>query len=210
MQTLGAGPELPLIGFDFDGTLNRISELYVRKIQELTHYSYNEIWPDMFSTGFKIAVPGKSSNWVWKNVIIPGLDGTRFAHPEKRAVQLAMAWRIYTGQPVTVITCRRNHGAEARMWLDRHISGAIDLHVVDEHHEKLEVIQELGLTDFIEDRYKNCKQLADAGVTVWMPEQPWNTNRPTPAGVFLGSWDDIVQYYTAFLRGRTIGGTYCA
>jgi len=94
--------------------------------------------------------------------------------------------------PLQLVTARPVD-EPVRLWFARHVPQIRepDIRIVatKENTAKLEVLQDLEVKYFVEDRLDTCYQLAQAGITPIIFEQPWN--REEHPFKVVRSWDEI-------------------
>lgn len=179
------------VGWDLDGCLINTSDMF----RAMLYNKYGT--KDLKKTDaagherFKFEVEGVSDQKVW-NVIHKVLDEYQeFCPPFVDSMYTLH--RLYEVQqtPVHVITARPDSCADAtREWLDTYIGVPYVLWVVDPPKNdkalatnvKTEDVNDLGLTHYIEDRFKYASQLAKECPNlekVYLINKPYNVGRRT-------------------------------
>lgn len=58
---------------------------------------------------------------------------------------------------------------------------------------KLDILQQLGVRYFVEDRLETCKHLKEAGIEPLVFEQPWNRDDPAPGFIRISDWMQLKE-----------------
>jgi len=87
----------------------------------------------------------------------------------------------YFEVPITIITARHPiTEIVTRRWLEKWYPGLqFDLQLVDSSHNKRRICEDLGVTHYVDDRYKTVCELAKTLDTVFCYDWPYN-RRPLP------------------------------
>ena len=119
-------------------------------------------------------------------------DWTEKMEPYEGAVDVLT--KVSEHQPLYFITARTDE-APIRKWLCRRLScvpeDRIFVDAVGHSGNKLEVLQNLKLTHFIDDRLETCQVLDENGIVPIVYEQLWNIGKH--AFETVRSWEDIYK-----------------
>ena len=104
---------------------------------------------------------------------------------------------VITGDKPIFLTARKDFGNHIDQcffdWMKDHdMTMPFIYKRIKQHGGKVRQIEKLGITHYVEDRYKNACQLAEVCKKVYLIDTEYN-DRPTPANVQrIFNWDTIV------------------
>jgi uncharacterized HAD superfamily protein len=177
------------IGFDFDGVIADIGEAFLRlacsdhnyctlKLEEITS----------FQVGTCTKIPEIIVQKIFTDILKDSL-ATRLL-PNPGAIDtITMLTQL---SEVTIITAR-SLANPVSDWLENYLAPStctkIHLIAMSDHNEKVPYIKEQNLQFFVDDRAETCSQIAEAGLTPLLYQQPWNKSWNGYATV--GNWQEI-------------------
>ncbi len=59
---------------------------------------------------------------------------------------------------------------------------------------KLDILNELEIRYFVEDRVETCRQLKEAGIEPFLFDQPWNRNEPADGFIRIANWMQLREW----------------
>ncbi len=59
---------------------------------------------------------------------------------------------------------------------------------------KLQILNDLGIEYFVEDRIETCRQLKEAGIQPFLFDQPWNRNEPADGLIRVENWAELKEW----------------
>ena len=165
------------IGFDFDGVVADIGEAFIRLACE--QYDYCSFTLDdiiSFQIERCIDMPQELINKIFSDILIDSrATGLR---PLEDAVDVLSEMSL--NSRVTIITARPD-AAAVHDWLEvffaPEVKSKIQLIAMGDHDGKVRYAREHGLKFFVDDRLETCLQMAEAGITPLVFNQPWNQNK---------------------------------
>ena len=101
--------------------------------------------------------------------------------------------RLSSFAPVILVTARP-YGHPVEKWIEKHLPDLKDLISVEatgENTTKLPFLKKKNIKYFVDDRLDTCRQLADAGITPIVYDQPWN--RSSHNFKVVTDWHDIAE-----------------
>lgn len=101
--------------------------------------------------------------------------------------------RLSYHSPVRFVTARP-YGGPVEKWLQKTMPGikdSIHIEATGDNTAKLPFLKSNNIKYFVEDRLDTCMQLADAGITPIVYDQPWN--RADHPFRVVANWHDISQ-----------------
>ena len=185
-----------LWGFDIDSVVGDLTTVMERVALE----EFGEkITRDMFTDFDLISCLPYEEDFIIKWVM-RALDPHWTAKMKPYAGAVDVLTKVSENQPLYFVTARTDE-APIRKWLCRHLSGVpedrIFVEAVGHSGNKLEVLLDLQLTHFIDDRLETCRVLDKNGIAPVVYEQPWNIGKHSFETV--RSWEDICDIV---LNGR--------
>jgi len=108
-----------------------------------------------------------------------------FAKPVRGSIQSLRQWKN-KGNKIVIVTASAPTTMDANNeWLKKYFSLAQDytIHRVSHQEGKLKKLMELGITHFVDDRFKTCNELADYMTEVFLMDAPCNRGRTPKANV---------------------------
>lgn len=119
-----------------------------------------------------------------------------YMQPVQGAIQAIRDIHAITGEIPHYLTCRRsdtnNHFFE---WIEQYkLPPKYIYKQLGRHSDKVKWLKDWGVTHYVEDRYKNCCEIAAAGIKVYMMDRPMN-DRPFKSKRILRvyDWVEIVS-----------------
>lgn len=80
-------------------------------------------------------------------------------------------------------------------WLDSHKIN-YDKLILTDGQPKLNVVKDLSITHFIEDRLDYAQDMAKAGIKVLLFDYPWNQHSEKQSNLFrVGNWGEINEFF---------------
>ncbi len=164
---------------------------------EMFHsYLWPEVWGITHAEAYALDVEFKNSDAFANLPAISGaIDGLSHLVDVK-------------GHDATYITARPHVFYEkTRRWIDRHLShvrGELT-HCHDPSKpewggKKYNVCKEYGISVLVEDDGRHAIPCAERGITVLMPERPWNRNVRGENIIPVSSWTEIVDYISSLKK----------
>ena len=165
-----------LIGFDIDGVVADTMEAFIRLAAE--DYGVSVLPEDI--TRFQV----EKCLDVDLNMINEIFDRLLF-EPEKSGLMPmdhapAVLEEFSRYGPLTFITARPHRdpiAAWLKATLGHEVFKKVRLVATGEHDGKVDYVREMDLQYFVDDRAQTCRQLADAGISPIVFQQPWNAGR---------------------------------
>jgi len=127
----------------------------------------------------------------YQQYMLPVRDAITFAHN--------YASLFDNPVPITIISARHQSTINVtEKWWEKWFRGLpFSLYLVENHLEKRRVCEDLGVTHFIDDRYKTVCDLAKTLDTVFCLDWPYN-RRPLPQNAIrVNKLNDMIPYLTA-------------
>ena len=180
------------IGFDFDGVIADIGEAFLRlackdhnycslKLEEITTFQVE------ICTKIPEAIVQTIFTDILKDSLATGLL------PIPGAVDTLTMLAQKSG--ITIITAR-SLANPVSDWLDNYLAPStcarINLIAMSDHNEKVRFIKQQNLQFFVDDRAETCLQIAEAGLTPLLYQQPWN--RSWNGYTTVGNWQEIEDF----------------
>ena len=106
---------------------------------------------------------------------------------------LEILTRLSSFAPVMLVTARP-YGHPVEKWIEKrlpHLKDLIRVEATGENTTKLPFLIKKNIKYFVDDRLDTCRQLADAGITPIVYDQPWN--RSTHNFKVVTDWHDIAE-----------------
>ena len=177
------------IGFDLDGVIADTGEAFIRlACEEFDYCSFRLEDITSFQVEDCLNIPRNQVEQIFQAILENSLETGLQPLPDAVEVMTDMA----TQAPVTIITARSLKKPVAD-WLDHFFPAKtcnrINLIAMGDHDDKVRYIKEHKLNFFVDDRIETCLQLADAGITPIVFQQPWNHNKHKLNSV--SSWQEI-------------------
>lgn len=120
-----------------------------------------------------------------------------YAKPVRGSIQALNEWKA-RGNKITIITASAPSTMEANdKWLKKYYDrdGDFEIHRVSHQEGKLETIKELGVTHFVDDRFKTCNELADHLEYAYLMDAACNRGRKTKANVIrVSSLRQVIKH----------------
>ena len=164
-------------GFDFDCTIVNSIDLYTKIAKELG-------FPELICTDltiYKIELCSHlSAEQVGKIISMAEevyeLEYKPYFHAVKTLVDF--------GLPPIVSARKKN----PTLWMEKYFPGSDNFYPVGSN-DKVQALMDLGIEYFFDDRLETCFELAEAGITPIVYNQPWNqANHPFET---VDNWYDI-------------------
>ncbi|MEE4165704.1 MAG: hypothetical protein V2I35_06870 [Desulfocapsaceae bacterium] len=177
------------VGFDFDGVIADIGEAFIRLA--CSNHGYCSVKIEdikSFQVEHCLQIPADIIETIFNDILVDSLGiGLK---PLPGAIEtLAM---LGGHSDVTVITARPDIQPVID-WFDYYCTpedrGKIKLIATGNHDNKEQYIRTCGFTHFIDDRTLTCLQLAEAGLSPIVYNQPWNHDQHNLPSV--SSWEEI-------------------
>ncbi len=185
------------IGIDIDGTitdpfywLDFANEHFKTDIkpEEITVYEIGEVMDVKKEDYMKFYEEYKEE--------IHGKAGVREGAKE-------VLWKIFQKHDAHYITARDESLHTLTLeWFKKHQLPDQKLHSLGSHH-KAEKAGELGCDLFIEDRYENALELAEAGITVILIDCSYNRMPLKPNMIRVHSWTEVEQVIHEIAQKKT-------
>jgi len=183
-----------LIAFDIDGVVADTMAVFVRLAHEkygLTDLSKQ----DMFSYNLYQCLP------LEKQIIDDLVSLTLDAEHTMEILPIPGAPEVLTelgrAAPLRFVTARIV-GEWITEWifaiLPQVPRGMISVIASGSPETKLDILQELGVRWFVEDRIETCRQLKQAGIEPLLFEQPWNRNEPADGFIKIRNWMQLKEW----------------
>jgi hypothetical protein len=176
------------VGFDMDGVLQDSQVIF----KTLLFKKYKTYDMDGFdgkgNMRFAYFIDGVSSHDIWL-VILEALTLYQpFMTPlDGMGKAVYKVWELQNKKPIQIITARPEEvRTETIDWLDQHFPVPYVLHIQPppmndvNKTDKSEIINGLGLTHFVEDRFRNCTEIANGSPCIeklFLLNKPYNRGR---------------------------------
>jgi len=165
------------VGFDIDGVVADTGEAFIRLARE--RFGIDDIRLDditEFMVEECLDIDPATVEQIFREI----LEEPIAADLRPMANAMAVLRQLAKEAPLTFITARPQREPIAR-WLRKHLGEAeiksARLIATGEHDRKVEHVQELGLSYFIDDRAETCILLDRAAVGAFVYQQPWNQGK---------------------------------
>ncbi len=177
------------LGFDFDGVIGDIGEIFLRLACE--EYGFCDLRLEDI-TSFEVDKCLNMEAAIVEDIFTRVLDDTVGVGMKPMSGALEVLSELAEQSTVTVITARP-HSDSVHDWLEAMLPQAslpaIKVVAMGDHDDKSRYILEHGLRYFIDDRAETCLQLSKTGIQPFVFHQPWNRDRHQLPMVH--SWADI-------------------
>lgn len=164
------------IAFDFDDVIVDLFQCVCRLMKEKHDVDLNMSVFTQFD--IRGCCPEHADN-IWRCIdeIVAGRH-SRLLLPVPGAPQCLRAIARVTGKPIEIVTARPS-AESATTWLRLHgiEPGAFKVTAVGTGNSKIEVLKSIGVTHFVDDRFKTCEEVAAAGMTPVLFKTVWNLGR---------------------------------
>ena len=171
--------KIPLtkLGFDFDGVLADIGEVFIRMAcEEYDYCSFSMEDLVSFKVEDCIKMPPEIVGKIFDDILEDSL-ATRL-QPMDGMIEVVKELTT-TGQ-LTIVTAR-SKAQPVYDWLEFFLpeKSCQNIHLVamGDHDDKVRYLKDLNLTYFIDDRLETCQQVADANITPFIFSHPWNHSK---------------------------------
>lgn len=179
------------IGFDLDEVLVEQLRTLVQFYHQRTgihipyerfhSYRWHEVWDVPYTEAVELDYAFKESE-AFANQ--PPVDGA--VEGISKLVAMDYAATYITARPAVF-------RERTQLWLDRHL-GHVRATLIHSS-EKYNVCHAEGITELVEDDGKHAIPCADNGITVLMPDRPWNRDVCHKNIIRVYSWSEIVDYF---------------
>ncbi|MCG6930785.1 MAG: hypothetical protein LJE64_09545 [Desulfofustis sp.] len=185
MQTIPADQ----IGFDFDGVIADIGEVFIRLAR--VDHGYNSIALEQITT-FQVEECLDMDLRIVEKIFTDILEDSVGTGLKPMTGAIETLTRLTSIDGVTIITARPQTDP-VRDWLEHHCGSEAAAKMLlvtsGDHDDKERYIRRHNLSYFIDDRVNTCVQLAASGLTPLVFSQPWNRGQHSLRSV--ESWRDI-------------------
>ena len=173
------------IGFDMDSVLNEMGDDLGRHLAKEFGVSLDDLRaPD--ETGvrrFHFSHPSISHTAIADEVM-------RYVREESINLEATPYMRLVTRYvyeitkvPILVVTCRPASAVSSTYnWLKNNLDVPFMCCMVDGHRDKAAILEAVRCKMFVDDRYRTCMEIADAGMLPVVYDRPWNIGRDTYKG----------------------------
>lgn len=177
------------IGFDFDGVIADIAEVFLRiACEEHGYCSFTADDITSFQVEECLNMPFPLVEGIFTDILHDSLAAGLKPMPGMVEVIKTM-----TNQAAVTIITARPQWQPVADWLDNFLPAQtcarINLIAMGDHDGKLDYIRQEGLQYFVDDRTRTCEILYDADITPVIFSQPWNRNRHSFHAV--KNWQEI-------------------
>jgi hypothetical protein len=202
------------VGYDLDGVIMDSAILFRAMIyNKFKTYKYNS-YDKAGNEKFKWEIEGVSSTKVWNVIHTVLREYQPFCPPFPGAVAcVAESFFLNGEKPVHIVTARpKDVEDQTREWLDEHLKDIeYELWIVDppkndktlNQEVKNELVNDLGLTHFVEDRLKYASQIVKGCPSiekVYLLNRSYNKGRRSPKNV--QRIDDITEVVVDIYENR--------
>jgi len=187
------------IGIDFDDVVADSMQVIV----DLQNKQYGTSYKLRDATSFHLEDIWGGTKEEWQSKIDEFLSTKHLASLNPMAgVISALDALKKNGHELYIVTGRSENYVEAtEQWIEKHFSDTFNgVHYANhiqadpgQRREKSDICKENGIEVMIEDYMKNAKECADAGIRVFLFDQPWNQGELSANMERVRSWDEIVQ-----------------
>ncbi len=156
------------IAFDLDGVVMNTHEVIFELLEADYNYDRNN------QKEYAINIPGvENSSEIIKNIL---LENTKHIRPYKNANFWIKQIYYKLKKPFIFITARDKELKEVTdEWVKKWIYAPHSIIYTTNSMKKL-IIEKLGITHFVEDRFRNALEISEI-CKVYLVNQPWNTGR---------------------------------
>lgn len=186
------------IGYDIDGCVVNSAPFFTMDVSKKYGVLPGKLrqFDDDGNELFLFNLPEGFTDWDGlKNTIA---DSIAFWHPAMSPVQGAIhtIYKIYamTLQSPVFLTARDNRTlGPFEEWLKDPVDFRLPYNLtrVEQHADKQHVVESMGITHYVEDRYRTACELAALGLRVYLIDAPYN-RRDLPRNVTrCYTWDDV-------------------
>lgn len=177
------------LGFDFDGVLADIGEVFVRLACEEHNYcSFTLDDIINFTVEECIQIPPDIIATIFNDILEDSL-ATRLRPMDG---MIEVIGDLAELGPITIVTARTK-AQPVQDWLAHHLPkktcSQIRLVAMGDHDDKVRYLKDLKLKYFIDDRLETCRQVAEANLTPYIFSNPWNNSNHGFATV--STWSEI-------------------
>ncbi|WP_457578076.1 5' nucleotidase, NT5C type [Desulfomarina sp.] len=182
-------------GFDLDGVIADTAETFLRlACEKYGHCSFTREDITSFDLENCIAIEQSLVEKIFTDILEDSLS-TGLTPMEGAVETLTMLAGVT--EEITIITARSLE-QPVLDWIDvffpARTRDAIRVIATGDHDDKTRYIHDRKLQYFIDDRAETCMQLATAGITPVVFEQPWNRNRHNLRSV--SGWHELSKLLT--------------
>jgi uncharacterized HAD superfamily protein len=191
------------IGFDLDGVLQDSSQLFqvmMKKNFGTTDFKSKD---DAGNERFSYHIDGVSNQRIWNTIHDVLKNYQQYAKPCIH-IMYPLMWVVENQKkPLQIISARPDDvWDETVAWLNRYIPVPYELYFVAPPKNgrggtKNDLIISLGITHFVEDRFKNASEIAqlDAIQNVFLVNRPYNKGRRVANKVIrISHVDELIRY----------------
>jgi hypothetical protein len=146
---------------DVDGVFSNFSQAF---IEQAVKMGFKDVFPTDWTVipDWGFGVPPDIWQQVWNKI----------ERDPDFWVKLPVMQRL-SFSPLAYVTIRPlEHVTEA--WLFKNQFPFAPVHVVTPGNSKVEILQKIGASAFIDDKYENYKEVKDAGIRSFLQDRPWN------------------------------------
>lgn len=180
------------IGFDFDGVIADIGEAFLRIACNEHNYCTLRL-EDI--TSFQVETCTKIPGTIVQSIFTDILNDSLATGLQPIPGALDTLTMLAQRSNITIITAR-SLANPVLDWLDNYLPSSactkITLIAMSDHDKKVRFIKEQNLQFFVDDRAETCDQVAEAGLTPILYQQPWN--RSWNGHTTVGSWLEIEDF----------------
>ena len=191
------------LAFDIDGVVADTMEVFVRLAHEI--YGLTDLSKqDMLCYNLYDCLGLEKK--IIDELIVLTLDEehTRQIPPIPGAPEVLT--ELAAGAPLRFITARSVAGAISE-WVCSILPcvspDRITVIASGSPESKLDILHQLGVRYFVEDRLETCKHLKEFGIEPLLFEQPWNRDEPAPGLIRISDWMQLKECLLPF--GANLG-----
>jgi uncharacterized HAD superfamily protein len=182
------------IGVDIDDTIANQTDALNEFLRETRGWKYDrndyftQFWPDVWKVSFETALQIDSE--FKESHIFLNLEPIRSSLPILKTLSQNADIIFITSRP---ISCEK----QTRDWLSKHCSFSYqvyfsgDPNIKNSGVSKGKLCQELGISVFIDDQYKNAEDCVKHGIRVLLHSAPWNTSFSYPNVYRFTNWEEV-------------------
>jgi uncharacterized HAD superfamily protein len=167
---------LPRVAFDLDDV---VIDSYEEMVAGLRR-KFGVHFPKREHKSYHFDVPGIPDEEVADCIQKTMAADTLHCEPIPGAIEMLRRVHELTIRPLQFVTARPEEARQITVdWLAANLPGVpFDLRMTD-LKPKTDVLAELGVDVFVDDRYRTAHEVADVVVLSVLVNRPWNLRRPT-------------------------------
>jgi uncharacterized HAD superfamily protein len=171
------------IGFDFDGVICDTHHIYRGHFFDCFGHVCEQPHNQKQYTFDIIDNEFYEPDW-WREIPVAIVKYQHICPPFPGAIEALKAFADSIDE-ICIVTAREDSDAVRQvtnLWCHQNFDFAFDIHYVGTPEDKDETLQRLGITHFVDDRFKTAVHIAEFINTSFILNQPWNRRRDKVPG----------------------------